>query len=117
MNDVTRLGVDVHNDNPATELNFHGVFDPFHWDINHVPNYGYPNCVAAWDPSTLGNPYLLQGRSFVPNIALGVDPVQADATCAAFVDPFMVFPAHMEPVDITFHPDGMSAWIALYGSL
>jgi hypothetical protein len=116
MDDVTRFGIDVHNDNPAEELNFHGPFQPLENNGFNGLNYGYPNCVAAWDPTVLGNPYLQRGAQFAPNIAYGVDPVAADTACGPYTAPWFVFPAHMAPLDIKFQPDGMAAWVAFHGS-
>ncbi|KAL9100409.1 MAG: hypothetical protein Q9163_004207, partial [Psora crenata] len=49
-----RDGVDVHEDNPGEEMNYHGTL------LNNTyrgqgGNYGYPNCFAAWNATALPN--------------------------------------------------------------
>jgi glucose/arabinose dehydrogenase len=117
MDGVQRQGVDVHNDNPAEELNYHGVLDDI-TDTNPLEgaNYGYPSCLAVWNSSTLRNENLTVGSQFYANIPEGQDIVAADATCANFTLPQVVFPAHNAPLDIKFNANGSSAFISFHGS-
>lgn len=114
MDDVKRQNRDVHNENPAEELNYHG-------QLNDTANpyqgksYGYPTCVAAWKPSDLGNTALKVGDHFIPNLASGQDAATADAACAQFQTPRLSFPAHTAPLDIKFSKIG-TAYVSFHGS-
>lgn len=115
MDQITRQGVDVHNNNPAEELNFHGKIND---TSNRLigANYGYPGCAAAWVPGDLTNPALKVGSQFAPNIAAGADPATEDAACANFAAPRLVFPAHNAPLDIKFNSNATAAYITFHGS-
>lgn len=114
MDDIKRQGVDVHMDNPAEEMNYHGVLNAT--NPLQGANYGYPSCVAAWNASTLGNPNLKMGQQFVPNTAQGVDVAATDSGCGKFQAPRVVFPSHTAPLDIKFTKDGSSAFVSFHGS-
>lgn len=116
MDDIKRQGKDVHNDNPAEELNYHGVVNDTDKNPLQGKNYGYPGCVSAWDPSVLSNPDLKVGSQFVPNLAAGATIATADAECATFEAPRLVFPAHTAPLDIKFKADGSAAFVSFHGS-
>nr|6H7T_A Chain A, Soluble quino protein glucose dehydrogenase [Trichoderma reesei RUT C-30] len=112
VDDLTREGVDVHQDNPGEELNFHGILGN---TANQGGNYGYPDCYALW--STAGFPdlgALEVGDQFASdNATAGV----TDATCNTnFVDPRLVFQAHVSPLDIKFNTNGTTAYITFHGS-
>lgn len=47
-------GVDVHQNNPGEEMNFHGTLVR-NTDTSQGSLHGYPECFAAWDPSALPN--------------------------------------------------------------
>lgn len=52
---MLRAGVDVHNGNPADELNLRGVFEPGVVNDFNGHNYGFPKCVTVWDETVLKN--------------------------------------------------------------
>jgi hypothetical protein len=107
--DIKKGGKDVHTNNPAEELNFHGLFnDPSNPLIG--ANFGYPACFSTWDPTTLGNTV---GTQTTIDASVG-NPSQAE--CAKRIAPKLVFLAHTAPVDIKFKKDGSAAYITFHGS-
>ena len=46
--DIKRNNQDIHNDNPAEELNYHGVLNSTDNPLKNA-NYGYPVCFSAWN--------------------------------------------------------------------
>lgn len=52
VDDLNRTGQDIHQDNPGEELNFHGYLNGTEF-APQGSNYGYPQCVAAWDVSEI----------------------------------------------------------------
>ncbi|KAL0944378.1 nhl repeat-containing protein [Colletotrichum truncatum] len=114
LDNMARNGVDIHNDNPGEELNYHGIFNSSSNQYKGA-NYGYPNCFAVWDTSKI---------SGVPNVQVGSQVIQGspsgqitDQYCQSTpVAPRLTFPAHLAPLDIKFHPNGRSAYISFHGS-
>ncbi|KLU87247.1 hypothetical protein MAPG_06248, partial [Magnaporthiopsis poae ATCC 64411] len=51
IDNMQRFGAQVHNDNPAEELNFHGKIEPGNKLLGG--NFGYPTCVTARRLDTL----------------------------------------------------------------
>lgn len=102
-------GVDVHNNNPAEELNFHGSLK----STSPRGNYGYPSCLAVWNPSVLPNRGSLKtGDQFT----LNTNSDFTDARCKSnYQPPRLSFPAHTAPLDILFDKQG-DAWVSLHGS-
>lgn len=52
VDEATRDGQDVHQNNPGEEMNFHGYLN----GTKYAPqgsNYGYPYCFAVWSPADL----------------------------------------------------------------
>jgi len=103
----------INENNPGEEMNFHGTL------INNTytgqgGNYGYPECLAAWDPAELPrNGSLSVGSQF----AIGdADATINDQTCAERIAPRLTFLAHMAPLDIKFNANGTTAWITMHGS-
>src|SRR4051812_24455251 len=94
MDDIRLSSKDVHNENPAEKLNYHGA-------LNNTSNpllgknYGYPSCVAAWDTSLLGGSYRV-GQLFKP------DGTPNGPNCASSQPPAAVFHSHTAPLDIKF---------------
>lgn len=86
---VERDNRDIHQRNPAEELNFLG------YPNATTRNFGYPSCFAVGDISSfLDNTSLQLGDQFVfsPNATLN------DTTCATdFTSPRLSFTAHMAP--------------------
>lgn len=112
IDDVTRDGVDIHENNPGEELNFHGLLsDPVE---GQPKNYGHPNCFAVWDTAEIGdNDGLAVGKQF----AMTENSTMTDEICAKdFVPPRVTFPPHQAPLDIKFNTDGSVAYVSFHGS-
>ena len=106
---VVRDGVDIHQNNPGEEMNFHGTLVG-NTDESQGSNYGYPECFATWDPTVLPeNSHLAVGRQFALNST-------SDAACAMRTAPRLTFQAHMAPLDIKFNSSGEQAWVTFHGS-
>ncbi|KIW20731.1 hypothetical protein PV08_01309 [Exophiala spinifera] len=115
--ELTRMGVDIHEDNPAEELNFLGYLD----GKEYAPqggNFGYPWCFSAWGVDELpDNGNLTVGSQY----AVDASPAshnknQTDTYCAQQEPARLVFQAHMAPLDIKFNNSGTEAWITFHGS-
>lgn len=98
--DITRDGVDVHENNPGDEMNFHGFLNGSTTDQGG--NYGYPVCYAAWNLSIPDAPAGLQvGEQFsiMDNATLN------DTTCQTdYVAPRLTFGKY------TMHPPIAFSW-------
>ena len=108
---VVRDGVDIHENNPGEEMNYHGFLNSS--TENQGGNYGYPYCYALWNTSIpdLGN--LTVGSQFT----LDQNNTINDTFCAADrVPPRLTFQAHMAPLDIIFLPNGTEAFVTFHGS-
>ena len=117
MDNVHQQDVDIHNTNPAEEVNYHGVLGQLSQNPLQGLNYGYPFCVAAWDPSTIRDSQVAIGEQFYANIPDGYDVEAADRTCEQYFEPpRVVLPAHTAPLDIKFVADGSAAFVSLHGS-
>lgn len=113
VDEATREGKDVHEDNPGEEMNFHGYLN----GTEYAPqgsNYGYPYCFSAWAPGDLPmNSNLTVGSQF----ALGEqNNTINDTYCAEQTPPRLTFQAHMAPLDIKFNNSGNDAWVTFHGS-
>lgn len=113
VDQMTRDGKDVHQDNPGEEMNFHGYLNGTQ-DNAQGSNYGYPNCFAAWMPDDLPqNAKLVVGSQF----AIGnQDDRINDTFCAEKTPPRLTFQAHMAPLDIVFNNTGTEGWVTFHGS-
>lgn len=113
VDQATRDGQDVHEDNPGEEMNFHGFLNGTEYSAQGS-NYGYPYCFAAWAPSDL--PYssnLTVGSQF----AIGdMNNTINDTYCAEQTPPRLTFEAHMAPLDIAFNNSGNDSWVTFHGS-
>jgi hypothetical protein len=109
--DIKKSGADVHTNNPAEELNYHGLMNDTKSAQRGV-NFGYPACFSIWDASTLGSG-LKVGEQTVIDASVG-SPTAAD--CAKRQAPRLVFPAHTAPLDIKFKKDGSAAYVTFHGS-
>ncbi|KAF3917585.1 hypothetical protein AA313_de0203947 [Arthrobotrys entomopaga] len=105
--DVKRNNQDVHNNNPGEEMNYHGLST----DTSQRGNYGYPDCLAAWQVSDLPNNSGLKTGTQFSNLTGSI----TDAQCATRVAPRITFPAHNAPLDIKFDKSG-NAWVSFHGS-
>lgn len=114
---IFRDGVDVHQNNPGEEMNFHGYLDGTEYPPQGG-NYGYPWCFSAWAVDELpensnisvGSQFALSASNY-PN-----DQNRTDAYCAAQNAPRLTFQAHMAPLDIKFNNSGTEGWITYHGS-
>ncbi|KAI0481935.1 soluble quino protein glucose dehydrogenase [Xylariaceae sp. FL0804] len=100
---------DIHQNNPAEELNYLG-------DVTQ-PNqtwYGYPVCFTVWDGSEFpADPPFQTGEQFVQMPSPAVD----DATCAAASEPpRLAFQAHMAPLGAAFDAGFDALFVAMHGS-
>ncbi|SPQ24994.1 4d3b44ca-5680-45f9-8ce3-4de2db4cd514 [Thermothielavioides terrestris] len=98
---------DIHQNNPAEELNNLG--DPL-----TVRNawYGYPTCFAVWDPSAFSG--LKTGSNFV----LAPNGSYNDASCNTnkAIPPRLSFQAHSAPIWNAFDGDATNMYVAFHGS-
>lgn len=109
--DVRRMGVDVHRDNPGEEMNFHGtVSSPA------GANHGYPDCFALWDTDVPQGSGMRTGSQFALGAAGGSTVTDADCASANYTAPRLTFQAHMAPLDLKFSADGAEAYVAFHGS-
>jgi glucose/arabinose dehydrogenase len=112
MDDIKLNGRDIHNDNPAERLSYHGVLNATENRYKGL-NYGYPSCVPAWDPANVGISGLLVGGLFKPD---GVPNVAADECTNNRMTGRLHFHAHTAPLDIKFNKNSTAAYIAFHGS-
>ncbi|KAK6851229.1 hypothetical protein PG987_000863 [Apiospora arundinis] len=111
VDEMSRDGTDVHQDNPGEELNFHGFLNAS--TEGQGGNYGYPDCFALWD-ANIPNPQDLKVGSQFPQ---NQSSILNDTTCnKERVSPRLTFQAHMAPLDIKFARDGSMAFISFHGS-
>ena len=109
VDDLYRDGVDVHQDNPGEEMNFHGSLIDNDFSLQGT-SYGYPDCFSAWDVDELpNNSELTTGSSFANSSSL--DSICGDTTPAR-----LTFQAHMAPLDLKFNRSGAEAWVTFHGS-
>jgi glucose/arabinose dehydrogenase len=112
-NNIQRGGVDIHENNPGEELNFHGPLDEA--ILEQGGNYGYPDCFSVWDLNIPEADDLSVGQQFAP---VDTNIAAEDQECQATrVGPRLTFPAHNAPLDIKFVADGSKAFISFHGSL
>ncbi|KAL2427001.1 hypothetical protein ABEF95_006400 [Exophiala dermatitidis] len=114
---LTRMGVDIHEDNPAEELNFLGYLD----GTEYAPqggNFGYPWCFSAWSVKDLpDNGNLSVGSQYAVDASPDSNNQnKTDDYCSDQVPARLVFQAHMAPLDIKFNNSGQEAWITFHGS-
>lgn len=113
VDEATRDGQDVHENNPGEEMNFHGYLNGTKYSLQGS-NYGYPYCFAAWAPTGLpDNSNLTVGSQF----AIGsMNETINDTYCAEQTPPRLTFQAHMAPLDIAFNNSGSDGWVTFHGS-
>lgn len=108
MDDLRFNGRDVHNDNPAEKMNYHGSLNDTANRLRGA-NFGYPSCFPAWDTQGLGNG-LEVGQLFMP------DSVLRATDCASRQQGRVHFPAHTAPLDVKFTPNATAAYVSFHGS-
>ncbi|KAG4430237.1 hypothetical protein IFR05_014279 [Cadophora sp. M221] len=105
---INNSAVDIHQDNPADELNYLG-------DVS-IPNtkwYGYPTCYTIWKPSDVTDRAFAVGDQFV----LAPNETFSDETCRTKSEPArLAFQAHSAPLDAKFDPSFENLFIAFHGS-
>ena len=113
VDELTRDGKNIHQNNPGEEMNFHGYLNGTKYAAQGS-NYGYPNCFAAWLPGDIPeNAKLSVGSQF----AIGdQDNKINDTFCATLIPPRLTFQAHMAPLDIAFNNSAREAWVTFHGS-
>lgn len=112
--DVTRDNVDIHQNNPGEEMNFHGYLNGTSY-YAQGQNYGYPTCFSVWNVSeipansnlTVGSPFAIGNMNATVN-----DTICDDTTIPAR----LTFQAHWAPLDIKFNTDGTTVWATSHGS-
>ena len=108
VDNLKRNGVDVHQTNPAEELNFFGYLNgTVH--SNQGSNFGYPDCFTAWDTSVISNWTGTVGQQFSNDSTI-------DTACASRTNPRLAFHPHNAPLDILFNNAGTTGWITFHGS-
>ncbi|KAK4190824.1 soluble quino protein glucose/sorbosone dehydrogenase [Podospora australis] len=110
---TSRMGVDIHEENPGEELNFHGkLSDPDNDLIGG--HYGYPHCFPLFNTTDFPE----QGGLVVGNqFSLENEADLNDEVCAReYIPPRLTFTAHMAPLDIKFSPEGTKAYVSFHGS-
>ncbi|KAL2268449.1 hypothetical protein VTJ83DRAFT_3295 [Remersonia thermophila] len=112
MDDLRLNGRDIHNDNPAERLSYHGQLNATNNRYKGL-NYGYPSCVPAWDTASVGINGLLVGSLFKPD---NVPNVAASECSNNRMTGRLHFHAHTAPLDIKFNKNATSAYIAFHGS-
>ncbi|KAE8453697.1 hypothetical protein EG329_009208 [Mollisiaceae sp. DMI_Dod_QoI] len=109
--EVDRDGVDVHQNNPGEEMNYHGFLNGS--TENQGGNYGYPLCFAVWNTSIPNPGTLTIGDQFT----LDQNATFNDTTCQTErISPRLTFQAHMAPLDMVFLPNGTEAYVSFHGS-
>ncbi|EJP67641.1 glucose sorbosone dehydrogenase [Beauveria bassiana ARSEF 2860] len=124
VDQLHRKGRDIHQDNPAEELNYHGTVgqdddggggNNSNNNKTQGGNYGYPVCYAIWSPDNFPDLGALTTASQFPD-----DDAPGNVTDAAcnddYVAPRLAFQAHTAPLDIKFDADGAYAYISFHGS-
>lgn len=114
VDQMTRFGQDIHQNNPGEEMNFLGYLNGTTYAEQGM-NFGYPECFAAWNVSAIPqNQGLEVGSQFGIDLPNGT--TVANSICQTRVPPRLAFQAHMAPLDILFNPDGTAAWVTFHGS-
>lgn len=111
IDQTTRLGTDIHNENPGEELNFHGFLNGSLPENRH---HGYPFCFPLYNRTDFPDlNTLTTGDQFSLNQTAELN----DETCAReYVPPRLTFKAHMAPLDIKFNSEGTRAYVSFHGS-
>ncbi|KAI5369238.1 putative soluble quinoprotein glucose/sorbosone dehydrogenase [Septoria linicola] len=114
---VNRSNTDIHQNNPAEKLNFLGYLNGTQ-SPNQGRNFGYPQCFAAWQPSSVPDFSGQVGEQFAVdfNGIVGENNGPNDTLCTDRQSPRLSFNAHMAPLDMLFTEDGSTAWISFHGS-
>jgi glucose/arabinose dehydrogenase len=112
--DIERDGMSIHENNPAEELNYHGVLSSSSNALLDA-NFGYPLCYGAWDISEIPSAGELEiGEQFA---IAAENATEQDAFCKVERQaPRLVFQPHTSPIDIKFDGSGENLYVSLRGS-
>lgn len=112
---IERDGFEIHENNPAEELNFHGKLSDDTSNALLGKNYGYPLCYGAWDVDEIPSAGNLQtGDQFA---IAAENATKQDGFCnEAREKPKLVFQPHTSPIDIKFDTKGENLYVSLRGS-
>lgn len=109
IDDITRNGFDIHDNNPGEELNLLGTVA----NETEAGNYGYPRCFAVWDTSIPLNNSLEVGDQF----SMEQNTTMNDTRCHKdYIAPRLTFQSHTSPVFLKFDKDGSRAFMSFRGS-
>lgn len=112
VDDVTRDGQLIKEDNPGEELNYHGTIE--NATDGNPRNYGYPLCFAVWDAEDIPNH---DGLEVGDQFASDLNSTVTDDMCNEdFHPPRLSFPAHYAPLDALFSEDGTELFVSFHGS-
>ncbi len=114
VDELHRNGQDIHQDNPAEELNYHGTIDKPDGE-DQGGNYGYPLCYSIWGTENFPDQGdLTTADQFPDDDAPG--NVTDDDCNSEYISPRLAFQAHTAPLDIKFDESGENAYISFHGS-
>lgn len=111
---IERDGFEIHENNPAEELNYHGIASDADNPLMNR-NYGYPLCYGVWNVSEIPSAGTLQvGQQFAIAEA---NATTQDAFCRNDREaPRLVFQPHTSPLDLKFDSKGENLYVSLHGS-
>ncbi|KAL4729080.1 hypothetical protein ACLX1H_003488 [Fusarium chlamydosporum] len=117
---LSRDGDDIHKDNPAEEMNFHGYLNSSN-EAYQGANYGYPHCYTLWSTDKFPNLGDLKvGDQFPADRQSRQEKgstYPTDEECTSeYVAPVLAFQAHTAPLDLKFDDDGKTAYVSFHGS-
>ncbi|KAF9776006.1 hypothetical protein IL306_005851 [Fusarium sp. DS 682] len=116
VDELHRAKKDIHKDNPAEEMNFHGFLDGS--TEKQGGNYGYPVCYTLWSTDKFPNlGDLKAGDQFAADRKTKGDSLRTDKECKRdYVGPELAFQANMAPLDMKFDENGTKVYISFHGS-
>ncbi|KAK4179405.1 hypothetical protein QBC36DRAFT_75854 [Triangularia setosa] len=111
IDQTERLGIDIHNENPGEELNFHGFLNGSLLENRH---HGYPHCFPLFNNTDFPE---IGSLSTGDQFSLERTAELSDEVCARdYVAPRLTFKAHMAPLDVKFNKEGTRAYVSFHGS-
>ncbi|KAH7114457.1 soluble quino protein glucose/sorbosone dehydrogenase [Dendryphion nanum] len=114
VDNIERDGFEIHENNPAEELNYHGKLDDAKNPLSNA-NFGFPMCASAWNVSEIPSAGRLQiGQQFA---MIGENATLQDPFCSEQRQaPRLVFQPHTSPIDLKFDTKGENLYVSLRGS-
>ncbi|KAK3316302.1 hypothetical protein B0H66DRAFT_576241 [Apodospora peruviana] len=109
---VSRMGTDIHEEDPGEEMNFHGFLNGS--TESWGGNYGYPDCLALWGTGVPELGSMKVGSQF--SYEESGSPVSDEDCARSYVAPRLTFEAHTAPLDIKFNKEGTLAYVSFHGS-